>query len=165
MIAQFFDTLFKLAERYKNEEKMALTREEKKLAHERYENTNLIIDELDAIWQESESRKIELFEVMPFSKEDKLILRIDGLRIFKDDIDGHIFYEMERRHFDTEKEVIENVIREYNKKYNERYKRGSRSLAIAAGYTEMSPPTHSLKWTKQNDGGYERVPLPTKKEA
>ena len=162
MVAQFFDTLFKLAEQYKNEEKKEKDPTLKKLAHERYQNANFIIDILDAIWQKSERRKIELHEVMPLSVEDELILGINGLRIFKDDADGHIFYELERRHFDTEKEIISEVIRQYNRDHDY-IKRKKRSLVN--GYSELTPVLYAPEWTRQDDGGYERIPLPTRNEA
>ena len=164
MVAAFFNDLFKILDGYRENIKLA---NDPKTIHdlkERYAAVSEVVDILHNAWDRGESMRTEAFEVMPATTEDVLILRIKGLRVFKDENDGHIFYEMERRHLDTEKEVLQRIIDEYNCKYDRRRKAGPGSWAFAAGYSDLNPITHELDWKRQKDGSYKRKPLPVVKE-
>lgn len=164
MIAKFFDALFKLGDSYRDD--LENERDSKRIVYHmaKLEALRDVDEALQEAWDNGESMKTELFAVKPTKVEDIAILDIRGLRIFQDPADGHIFYELEKRHFDTEKEVIAWVIDEYNHKWIERRQSKPLSHFTNAGYKDITKMAKQIVWKQLKDGTYERKPLPEIRE-
>ena len=164
MIAKFFESIFKLGDRYRKEIENEKDWSVKKLHLAKLEALRDVDDLLQEAWDKGEAMKTELFEVQPTKVEDIAILDIRGLRIFLDPADGHIFYELEKRHFDTEKEVIAWVISEYNNKWLANRKDRPRSHFSNADYKELMKRAKEIEWKRKRDGSYEHKPRPKVRE-
>lgn len=162
MIARIINELCKLGDRYHHEQNVA----EAEGDDYRYELIGAkreALAEFDQLiqkaWDEGESMRTELFEVQPKTLEDVMILGITGLRIFLDPADGQIFYELENRHLDTEKEVLTRVIEAYNHS-----RRGVEYNQITGNATDVTEVVNYREWKRKKDGSYERKPLPKVRE-
>lgn len=155
MIARIVNDLCKLGDKYRLEYDQADDPREAELISAKRDAIREMDDLIQKAWDEGESMRTELFEVQPKTIEDVLVLGITGLRVFLDPADGQIFYELENRHIDTEKEVLMRVIEGYNRSV-----RGIEYNQITGTAIDVTETANLREWKRKRDGSYEKKPLP-----
>ena len=155
MIARIVNDLCKLGDKYRLEYDRADDPREAELISAKRDVIREMDDLIQKAWDEGESMRTELFEVQPKTIEDVLILGITGLRVFLDPADGQIFYELENRHIDTEKEVLMRAIEGYNRSV-----RGIEYNQITGTAIDVTDTASLREWKRKCDGSYEKKPLP-----
>lgn len=114
MIAKLWEEIFRIGDKYKKMEHKALSEFDKKLWKEREKAVTELDNAFQKIWDNGEKYKKELTEVSADNLIDELTLSITGLEVYEDSQDGQIFFELEGRHFDNEKEILSHVVDLYN---------------------------------------------------
>ena len=115
MIAKFWNSLFRLADTYREKSIKAEYKEAKEMAKHKYDAIEEVQVLLQNAWDNGEENKEALDGCRPTNPHEELILQIAGLEIYQDPDDKQIFYELDNHHFDTEDEVLSYIIQNYNK--------------------------------------------------
>lgn len=116
MIGKFWSVLFKYADQ---------TKKMYGVTSEQYKTVQEIEDLLQQVYDEGIQYEIDM-DMRPTCKEEAIAFTITGLERHTDG--EHLFYELDGRHFDTPKEVLEYVIKDREREY--RYMRRQYERAV-----------------------------------
>lgn len=109
MVSKFFDKLFELADEAK-ERARDNNPKAKYATSEEYKTIKRVIDTLQNIYDEGIRFDDKHFDEKPKTSAEAIVFGIKQIKIFEDEQDGDICYEIDNKHFDSPTEVMDYIL-------------------------------------------------------